>query len=74
MFPLLAITFKLAPTIDLVLSDSKIGHDLYAWPENDAYTYTDGETMLAALEDAYNPCVPGWAAAVQMDTCGLSND
>jgi hypothetical protein len=70
----LASTFKLAPTIDLVLLDSKIGPDLYAWLENNAFIYTDGETMLAALEDAYNPCIPDWAAMVQLDTCGSDND
>jgi hypothetical protein len=72
--PELAHTFKLAPTIDLVLSGSKIGADLYAWPENNVFIYTDGETMLAALEDAYDPRTPNWSERVRLDTCGSIDD
>lgn len=74
MIRLLTFTLKLAPTIDLVFSSSKIGPDLCAWPESGDFIYTDGETMRAALEDAYDPCVPDWPAMVQMDTCGFGND
>jgi hypothetical protein len=68
------VEYEGAPTVDQVLADVKIGPNLYAWATDGALIEADGETMRAALEDAYDPGMPNWAAMVQMDTCGSDDD
>lgn len=54
------------PTVDDLLAQTAISNDLHRWRVEGGVIIISRNVLRAALEDAYDPSMPDWAALVEL--------
>jgi hypothetical protein len=55
------------PTVDGLLADTAIGNGLHRWAVEGGSIEITANNLRHALEEAYDPSLPNWAAFVDVD-------